>query len=243
MLLGACSMFVSERQLGILEDLLLPLDVTTRYDVYFTDKRIAIVSMGHSSRFDSGISERRSYLFGVAPEALTNSGEERKKRQIIEAQIKELTLDEKMKLSKKSCFYTYSEIEEVKLILGKKSKLTILSKECISKFSPNKEQVKQLIDLLPSIEMLKKKFSIFGKMEMNVGIDAEAAIHRCKYCNYENDIDAIFCQGCGKQIQQKIQTSQNPTEVTCDSCGTKNKVQALFCKKCGAPISKNQMTV
>jgi hypothetical protein len=236
-------MFVSERQLGILEDLLLPLDVATRYDVYFTDKRIAIVCMGHSGRFDSGISERRSYLFGVAPEALTNSGEERKNRQIMEAQIKELTLDEKMKLSKKSCFYTYSEIEEVKLILGKKSKLTILSKECISKFSPNKEQVKQLIDLLPSIEMLKNKFSIFGKMEMNVVIEAEAAISRCKYCNYENDLDAIFCQGCGKQIQQKMQINQNPTEVTCDSCGTKNKVQALFCKKCGIPISKNQMTI
>jgi len=238
MLLGVCSMFVSERQLGILEDLLLPLDVTTRYDVYFTDKRIAIVSMGHSSRLDSGISERRSYLFGVAPEALTYSGEERKKRQIMEAQIKELTLDEKMKLSKKSCFYTYSEIEEVKLILGKKSKLTILSKECISKFSPNKEQVKQLIDLLPSIEMLKNKFSFFGKMEMNVAIDPEATIFRCKYCNYENDLDAIFCQGCGKQIQQKMQINQNPTEVICDSCGTKNKMQALFCKKCGVQVAR-----
>ena len=236
-------MFVSERQLGILEDLLLPLDVTTRYDVYFTDKRIVIVCMGHSSRFDSDVSERRSFLFGVAPEAITNVDEKRKNIQMIEAQIKELTLEEKMKLSKKSCFYTYSEIEEVKLILGKKSKLTILSKECISKFSPDKEQVKQLIDLLPSIEMLKNKFSIFGKMEMNVVIESEAAIFRCKYCNYENDLDAIFCQGCGKQIQQKIQINQNPTEVTCDSCGTKNKVQALFCKKCGVPISKNQMTV
>ena len=171
--------------------------------------------MGHSSRFDSDVSERRSFLFGVAPEAITNA-DEKKNIQMIEAQIKELTLEEKMKLSKKSCFYTYSEIEEVKLILGKKSKLTILSKECISKFSPDKEQVKQLIDLLPSIEMLKNKFSIFGKMEMNVVIDPEATIFRCKYCNYENDLDAIFCQVCGKQTQQKMQINQNPTEVTCD---------------------------
>ena len=73
-------MFDLERQLGIIEDLPLPLDITTRYDVYFTDKRIAIVCMGHSSRFDSGASERRSYLFGVAPEALTNANEQRKNR-------------------------------------------------------------------------------------------------------------------------------------------------------------------
>ena len=145
-------MFNSERQLGSIEDLPLPLDITTRYDVYFTDKRIAIVCMGNSRRFDSGASERRSYLFGVAPEALTNAEEQRKNRQIMEAQIKELTLDEKIKLSRKSCFYTYGEIEEVKLISGKKPKFAILSKECITKFSPNVEQFKQLTNLLPTID-------------------------------------------------------------------------------------------
>ena len=123
-------MLGSEHQLEIIEDLPLPLDITTRYDVYFTDRRIAIVCMGHSSRFES---EHRSYLFGVAPEALTSVDEQRKNRQLIEAQIKELSLDEKMKLSKKSCFYTYDEIEEIKLVSGKKLKFIILSKECVSK--------------------------------------------------------------------------------------------------------------
>jgi len=115
-------MFDSERQLGIIEDLLLPLDIATRYDVYFTDKRIAIVCMGRSRRVDSGASEHRSYLFGVAPEALTNPNEQRKNKQIIEEQIKELAIDEKLKLSKKSCFYAYDEIEEVKLVSGKNHK-------------------------------------------------------------------------------------------------------------------------
>ena len=102
-----------------------------------------------------------------------NADEERKNKQIMEEQIKELTLDEKLKLSKKSCFYTYDEIEEVKLISGKKPKFTILSKECVSKFSPNEEQFKQLTDLLPTIEMLKNKLSIFGNLDLN-------AIHEVK---------------------------------------------------------------
>jgi Double zinc ribbon len=233
-------MFDPERRLEIIEDLPLPLDITTRYDVYFTDKRIAIVCMGHSSRFDSGGSERRSYLFGVAPEALTNANEQRKNRQMMEAQIKELTLDEKMKLSKKSCFYTYGEIEEVRLISGKKKKLTILSKECISKFSPNEEQFKQLTDLLPRIEILKNKLSIFGNLELNTVHKPKSKTFRCKYCSYENDLDAVFCQNCGNQIQEIGPSSPIPIEIACYSCGAKNKVQALFCKKCGTSISKSQ---
>jgi hypothetical protein len=234
-------MFDSERQIGIVEDLPLPLDITIRYDVYFTDKRIAIVCMGHSRRFDSGVSERRSYLFGVAPEALSNAADQRKNRQIIEGQIKELPLDEKLKLSKKSCFYTYDEIEQVKLILGKKHKFTILSNDCISKFVPDEEQFKQLTDLLPKIELLKNKLSIFGNLELNSINEVKATAFNCKYCNYENDPDALFCQNCGNQIQNE--PPSNPTsEAACSSCGTKNKAQALFCKKCGSPISNNQKT-
>jgi hypothetical protein len=76
-------MLNSERQLGTIVDLLLPLDISTRYDVYFTDKRIAIVCMGHSNRFDSGVSQSRSYLFGITPEALTGADEQRKNRQMM----------------------------------------------------------------------------------------------------------------------------------------------------------------
>ena len=236
-------MFDPERQLGIIEDLLLPLDITTRYDVYVTDKRIAIVCMGHISRFDSEASEHRSYLFGVAPEPLTNVDEQRKNRQIMEAQIKELTIDEKMKLSKKSCFYTYDEIEEVKLISGKKPKFTILSKECISKFSPNEEQFKQLTDLLPTIEMLKNKLSIFGNLELIDINKIKSTTFKCEYCSYENDLDALFCQSCGNQIQTRNSKQPNLCRDCCSSCGAKNKEQSLFCKKCGKPISKNKKAV
>ena len=222
----------SERQLGVIKDILLPLDLPTRYDVYFTDKRIAIVCMGHSKRVDYGASQSRSFLFGVAPEVPINTGEQRKNRQTIEEEINSLPLDEKLKLSKKSCFYTYEEIEEVKLVSGKKPKFVILSEECVSKFSPNQEQFMQIADLLPTIEKLKGKTSIFGTVELKP-LQGEPDAFACRNCGSKNDADAVFCDRCGMKIKEE---TDNPSGLTCGSCGAKNRVQASFCKKCGSPM-------
>lgn len=231
-------MLGSERQLGIIEDILLPLDIGTRYDVYFTDKRIAIVCMGSTNRVDYGTLGRRSLILGVAPAVLMYADEKRKNKQIDEEQIKNLTMDQILKLSEKSCFYAYDEIEMVKLISRNKLKFIILSKECESKFSPNEEQFKQLSDLLPTIEMLKNKLSVFG---INLGLNSihevKSTTFFCKYCGSKNDLDALFCQSCGKQIQEETTKTESLTELTCSSCGAKNKIQASFCKKCGAPTS------
>jgi hypothetical protein len=35
-----------EEQLLVIPDVVLPADINTRYDIYFTDRRIAIVCMG-----------------------------------------------------------------------------------------------------------------------------------------------------------------------------------------------------
>ncbi len=191
----------SERQIDVITDILLPVDPSTRYDIYFTDKRIAIVCMGHSNRFD-GVSESRSFLFGVAPEAPTNAYEERKNRQTTEAEINQLPINEKLKLSKKSCFYTYQEIEEVKLISGKKPKFAILSEECISKFEPNIEQFNQLADLLPIIEALKGKTSITGNLTLKP-LQVESISFDCQYCGSKNDADALFCDNCGMKIKRR----------------------------------------
>jgi ribosomal protein L40E len=222
----------SERQLGVIKDILLPLDIETRYDLYFTDKRIAIVCMGHSSRAEHGASGHPSVLFGIAPEALPNTDDEKIDKQAIEEEINGLTLDKKLKLSKKSCFYTYEEIEEVKLILEKKPKFMILSADCVSKFSPNAEQFKLLADLLPTVEMLKNKTMIFGNLNFKA-LQKESNAFLCKNCGSKNDADAIFCERCGVKI--RVETD-NPKELTCGSCGAKNNLQALFCKKCGTPI-------
>ncbi len=63
-------MLSSEKLLGIVKDVVLPVDVRTRYDVYFTDKRVAIVCMGRADRFESETSEPLSIMpsvFGVPP--------------------------------------------------------------------------------------------------------------------------------------------------------------------------------
>jgi len=228
-------MLDSERQLGIIVDLLLPIDLATRYDVYFTDKRIAIVCMGKSDRYSEALVSR-PLIFGVTPPGIVNKDEIRKNRQMMEEQINKLTLDEKLKLSKKSCFYSYEEIEAVKLISGKKHKFVILSQECVSKFSPNKEQFKQLTELLPRIEMLQNKLTIFGNLKLNAIPEAKSATITCIFCNFQNDFDAVFCQCCGKQMQEETIKTEHLTEITCNSCGTKNKLQASFCKKCGSKL-------
>ena len=154
----------SEKQLGIVKDIVLPVDVNTRYDVYFTDKRLRLsvwveqtVSNPRSQRQVSVIPS----AFGVPP--VTSSYiEKTENKQTIDQETKNLSIDDLLKLSKKSCFYTYDEIEEVKLILGHKPKFIILSKECESKFSPDEEQFKQLCEILPTIETLRNKFSIAG---------------------------------------------------------------------------------
>ncbi len=221
----------SERQIGFIRDLLLPVDLSTRYDVYFTDSRIAIVCMGPSNRFD-GVSESRSFLFGVAPEALNNVFQENRNRQSIEEEINQLPINEKLKLSKKSCFYTYQEIEEIKLIFGKKLKFAIISKECISKFAPNIDQFKQLTDLLPTVEALKGKTSIIGNLILNA-LQVESSSNNCQHCDSRNDADALFCDKCGMKIEE---ATLDPKQVYCVSCGAKNRIEASFCKRCGSAL-------
>ena len=153
----------SEKQLGIVRDIVLPLDINTRYDVYFTDKRIAIVCMGKANRFESEPEGQVSVIsaFGVPP-VTSSHVEKTENKQTIDQETKNWGIDDLLKLSKKSCFYTYDEIEEVKLILGHNPKFVILSKDCESKFSPNEVQIMQLCEILPSMETLRNKFSVAG---------------------------------------------------------------------------------
>ena len=154
----------SEKQLGIIKDIILPLDINTRYDVFFTDKRIAIVCLGRANRFESDKSAQTFPIpsaFGVPP--VTSSFiEKTENKKTIDQEIENLSLDEILKLSKKSCFYTHDEIEEIKLIAGSKPKFIILSKECESRFSPDEEQFKLLSEMLPAMEKLRNKLSIAG---------------------------------------------------------------------------------
>ena len=162
----------SEKQLGIVKDIILPADINTRYDVYFTDKRIAIVYLGRANRFESDESAEASVIpsaFGVPP-VTSSYTEKTEDTQTIDQEIKDFSIVDLLKLSKKSCFYTHDEIEEFKLILGHKPKFIILSKECESKFSPDEEQFKQLSQILSAIERLRNKLWIAGKWNTLLGM-------------------------------------------------------------------------
>jgi len=154
----------SEEHLGTIKNIVLPLDVNNRYDLYFTDRRIAIVFMGKAKRFESDTLEQVSIVpsaFGVPP-PVGSCIERTPIRQSIEEEIRNWSIEDILKLSKKNCFYSNDEIEEVKLVSGGKLKLIILSKECESKFSPDEEQFKQLTNILPTIEALRNKLFIAG---------------------------------------------------------------------------------
>jgi hypothetical protein len=216
----------SERQFGVIRDILFPKDPSTRYDVYFTDKRIAIICMGPSKRFDE-VAQGRSFLFGIAPEAPTNASEERINRQKIDQEINQLSLNEKLNLSKKSCYYTYQEIEEIKLIFGKKPRFAILSEDCMTKLAPTLEQFKQLADLLPTIEGLNDKTSIIGNLSL------KSTQLTCNVCGTKIEADAIFCDKCG--VKTNVVSDSSPGLI-CQSCGTKNRLQSYYCKRCGVPV-------
>ena len=50
---------------------------------------------------------------------------------------------------------------------------------------------------------------------------------KCKVCNYENVIDARFCNDCGKLLLTK-----------CRKCHTENTAQNSYCKNCGTKLDE-----
>jgi hypothetical protein len=103
--------------------------------------------------------------FGVPP-PLESYVEKTQSGPGIDDEVKGWSLDNILKLSKKSCFYTIDEIEKVELVCSRSPKFVILSKECESKFSPDEEQFKQLIEILTTVEPLTNKLWIAGKWNM-----------------------------------------------------------------------------
>jgi len=221
-----------ERVLDIVRDVVLPIDVRTRYDVYFSNWRVGIVCLGRAERVESetdGPLSLMSSVFGVPPPISPQAGKAQPKP-TIDDEIKGTSLDYLLKLSKKSCYYTLEEIERVELVWGNKPKFIILSKDCESKFFPDPEQLEQLIETILKVEGLKDKLWIAGKY--SVLFDESQVATVCKFCGAYNDSDAVYCQSCGKKLEEEP-VNVTPSELTCSQCGTKNRSQAQFCKQCG----------
>lgn len=203
-------MSAPEKIFSVIKDVVLPVDVRTRYDVYFTDRRVAIVCMGRADRAELDSQEQLSFMpsaFGVPAPAESYHGKGQVKASI-DDETKGMGLDALLKLSKKSCFYTLDEIEKVELVWGSKPKFLILSRDCESKFEPDQEQLAELLKIIPAIEILKSKLWVAGKY--TALFDQNTLESTCKSCGACNDVDAAYCQSCGIKLDQK-QANQPPS--------------------------------
>jgi hypothetical protein len=226
-----------EKQIAIIEDIIIPADVNTRYDLIFTDKRIGIVCMGNVDRFAYGVMKLRTFpstSSAVTP-SLTYVDNEDKIPEI-EEEVSAMSLSDILKLSKKSGQYSYSEIEQLRLVWGKKPKFAILSADCESKFAPDPDQFKQLIDLLMSVEPLSSKLEVAGNWKELQTILARVV---CGNCGVENDLDAVWCVNCGQKIRDLIAVEADG--VTCSLCLRKNRAESAFCKQCGEILTKKDI--
>lgn len=86
--------------------------------------------------------------------------------------------------------------------------------------------------------MLNAKKEIINQDPPDPQINNSQAAFFCKYCGNKNDIDAIWCQSCGKKIKTDNPTPMAPTTLFCQSCGSENKSIAVFCKKCGTQLKR-----
>jgi hypothetical protein len=228
-------MSTQEEQLLVIPDVVLPADINTRYDIYFTDRRIAIVCMGLVDRY--GYSMGKMHAFPAASSAVTPpmTYVDEKDTAEAEEQLSTVPLNDLLKLSKKSCQYALDEIEAVKLIWGKQPKFMVQSQDCESRFTPDEVQFKELLDILTSFEPLSDKLKVAGSWKQ---LQALLTTVVCGSCGGENDLDAVCCVNCGQEIWE--QTEEEEATVACCSCGKKNRKESAFCKQCGKPFHSTE---
>lgn|GEM_PF-1437006 len=220
-----------EEQLLVISDVVLPADINTRYDIYFTDRRIAIVCMGSADRY--GYSMGKMHAFPSASGAVSPPMTYVDEKDTAEAkeQLSTVPLNDLLKLSKKSCQYALGEVEAVKLIWGKQPKFVVQSQDCESRFTPDEVQFTQILELLTAFEPLSEKLRVAGSWKQ---LQALLTTVICGSCGGENDLDAVCCVNCGQEIWE--QPAEEQRGVLCGSCGKKNTEEAAFCKQCGKAL-------
>jgi hypothetical protein len=153
-------MSTSERQIALIRDVVVSRDSKNRFDLFFTDRRIAIICVGGKGERFYGTGGLIGSLVGEGITVLSKKIANDNLKET-EENMKNFSLDELLAMEKRNGFYTYDEIEEIKLYAMKHGffKFIILSEECEGEFSPNKEQYAELCGLLPSIDALKGKIN------------------------------------------------------------------------------------
>ena len=154
----------SERQIAVINDILLTDDPMSMYDLYVTDQRLVVID---SKNYFGG-----SCIGGLIGSMLTDAMEQvdeaaAKKQKELREKFEGLSLDEKLKSFFKNFAINYDETKQVTLndphSRWRKASLKINSGKKHVKFQPTKEQFEQLTNILPNIEALKQKLTINTK--------------------------------------------------------------------------------
>jgi hypothetical protein len=205
-----------EKQLQIIRDVVLQTDVNARYDLYFTDSRVAIIYMGKMDRYGNEMFKIKSVpsaSSAVSP-PLTYVDEKSSQVKAVEEELSTMPLDQIMRLSKKNSEYTYSEVEEIQLFWGEEPELAILSADYETEVGINQEQFKQLLEFMTGYGPLSDKLVVSGNWKQLKEI--LNAVHSPK--------------------EMTAQPARNASEAKCLTCGAKNKEGALFCEQCEAKL-------
>jgi hypothetical protein len=156
----------NEKQLAIIQDVILQSDPKHRYDLYVTDRRVAIVCLGKMSRETDSYRSLSAIPAAFGMPAPSEGSRPKSDLAEIEQEISRMSLDDLLRLSKKSCYYTLEEIEELRVVLGRRPAFRIISEDCASKFSPDPRQMMALLDLLTAFEPLRSKLAVAGKWDV-----------------------------------------------------------------------------
>ena len=99
-------------------------------------------------------------------------------------------------------------------------------------------------EVSPLPQVTEEKTETSPRPSESVPLVKELSSVYCRYCGFENEPDAVFCQKCGKSMVTKnkpfASTTQKPIPIHlfCGACGAKNRVAAEYCKKCGKPLNQ-----
>ena len=58
----------------------------------------------------------------------------------------------------------------------------------------------------------------------------------CFGCGRENPDDAIYCNGCGRELSPKPRSSADGKQIVCSYCGSLNPPYAAFCSNCAKDL-------
>jgi hypothetical protein len=160
-----------ERQIAVIRDILCTDDYLSKYDLYITDRRLAVIKTKHF--YNDGTGGVGWYLVGSNLVDIIEQRDEAaaKRKKELKEKFENLSLDEKIGCRYENFAVNYEEIIQIKLneqhFPWREATLKIVSKEKKAKFHPTKEQFEQLSDVLSNIGALWKKLIIHKKRSHN----------------------------------------------------------------------------